>query len=178
MFIFIAQFHCGFNAVDTYGGGKYTPYVCLGSKRYTEKVDIWSLGCVFGEMLLRHPLLMGRSDMEQITTICNLCGTPTLDNWPDWKLCSPACESLRMEYKAPTIRERFADHPLQAIRFLEMVLALNPLRRPSAEDILMHDYFYTDPLPLQPHEIPHFDRSNELNTKQLRDQQWRRGILD
>lgn len=174
--------------MDLSNGGKYTPNVltrwyrspevCLGTVHYNEKVDIWSLGCVFGEMLLRTPILMGKSDMDQMQTIINLCGSPTLDNWPDWRQkCAPGtADSFHFEFKQPTIRQKFAEFPLLAIRLLEMVLALNPARRPTAEDILMHDYFYSDPLPLQPHELPQFDKSNELNTRQLRDENWRKTL--
>jgi serine/threonine protein kinase len=56
----------------------------MGETQYTEKIDIWGVGCVFGEMLKRRPILTGSSDLEQLTKIFQLLGTPTVLNWPNF----------------------------------------------------------------------------------------------
>jgi len=46
-----------------------SPEILIGCKEYTEGIDIWSLGCIMGEMLLRRPLFPGNSTLDQIEMI-------------------------------------------------------------------------------------------------------------
>lgn len=52
------------------------PEIMLTWRRYNEKVDIWSAGCIFGEMILGRPLLPGKSHIDQFYTITQLLGSP------------------------------------------------------------------------------------------------------
>lgn len=73
-------------------GGKYTnmvvtrwyrpPELLMGATEYTPAIDIWGVGCVFGEILRRRAILPGKSDLDQLELIWNLCGTPTENTWP------------------------------------------------------------------------------------------------
>ena len=56
--------------------------VCAGVKEYSTAIDMWSVGCIMGELILNAPLLSGKSEMEQIHKIFNLVGSPTVQNWP------------------------------------------------------------------------------------------------
>ncbi len=58
------------------------PELLLGSLTQTTAIDIWSAGCVFGELLLHKPLLPGRSELNQIELIIDLLGTPNEAIWP------------------------------------------------------------------------------------------------
>jgi serine/threonine-protein kinase BUR1 len=58
------------------------PELLMGSTRYTAAIDIWAIGCVFGEMLKRRAIFPGKSDMEQLDLIWTLCGTPD-QSWKD-----------------------------------------------------------------------------------------------
>ncbi len=51
-------------------------------KEYSTAIDMWSVGCIMGELILNAPLLSGKSEMEQIHKIFNLVGSPTAQNWP------------------------------------------------------------------------------------------------
>ena len=57
------------------------PEVIVGGK-YNEKIDIWSVGCIFGEMVNMKPLFAGSSEKDQLKKIFKSIGTPLLDNWP------------------------------------------------------------------------------------------------
>ena len=48
------------------------PEILLGCKRYTTGVDLWSLGCILGEMLSRRPLFPGNSTLEQVHIYINM----------------------------------------------------------------------------------------------------------
>ncbi len=45
------------------------PELCFGAREYGHAVDIWGVGCIFAELLLRRPLFPGNSDIEQLTKI-------------------------------------------------------------------------------------------------------------
>ena len=51
-------------------------------KEYSTAIDMWSVGCIMGELILNAPLLQGKSDIEQIHKIFSLVGSPTEENWP------------------------------------------------------------------------------------------------
>ena len=57
------------------------PELLFGSKIQSTGIDIWSLACIFGELLLHKPLLPGNSELNQIDLIINLFGTPSEIIW-------------------------------------------------------------------------------------------------
>ena len=58
------------------------PELLLGSQNYGPAVDMWSVGCIFAELLTRKPILPGRNEFEQIDLIFKTFGTPTEQTWP------------------------------------------------------------------------------------------------
>jgi serine/threonine protein kinase len=58
------------------------PELLFGCRYYSTSVDVWSVGCIFAELMLRTPYLPGDSDMDQLKTIFRALGTPTEDDWP------------------------------------------------------------------------------------------------
>jgi cyclin-dependent kinase len=61
------------------------PDVLLGSKNYLTTVDIWSIGCIFAEMVNGKPLFTGVSENDQLKKIFRVRGTPNEKNYPDLK---------------------------------------------------------------------------------------------
>ena len=55
------------------------PEILLGSTRYGKAVDMWSLGCIFGEMLGGKPVFQGSSTLNQLEKICEVVGRPTAE---------------------------------------------------------------------------------------------------
>ena len=55
------------------------PEVMLNLGNYTKKIDIWSAGCVFGEMLLGKTVFSGENDLDQMTVICEAYGVNVED---------------------------------------------------------------------------------------------------
>ena len=58
------------------------PDVLLGNKEYMTTIDIWSIGCIFAEMISGNALFTGLNDNDQIKQIFNLMGTPTEKDYP------------------------------------------------------------------------------------------------
>lgn len=57
------------------------PELLLGDPSYTTAVDMWSAGCIFGELLNHTPLLPGKVERQQIDLIIELLGTPHEKIW-------------------------------------------------------------------------------------------------
>ncbi|KAI8374284.1 kinase-like domain-containing protein [Radiomyces spectabilis] len=55
------------------------PELILGAEEYTVSIDMWSAGCVIGEMILGTPLFPGENSPRQMAEIVNVLGTPTQD---------------------------------------------------------------------------------------------------
>ncbi|KAL4110169.1 hypothetical protein PRIC1_001862 [Phytophthora ramorum] len=145
--------------------GKYTnkvvtlwyrpPELLMGSTSYDFSVDIWSIGCIFGELLLGKPILQGKTEIEQLQLTFGLCGMPTEDTWPGFfKL--PNAESFQMDdkYVCP-LRERFKNFPPHAIDLLEKLLQLDPAKRITAAEAMDHDYFWRVQT-CKPRDLPKF----------------------
>ncbi|CAN7993033.1 unnamed protein product, partial [Ixodes hexagonus] len=58
------------------------PEVLLGSPRYSTPIDIWSIACIFVEMINKRPLFHGDSEIDQLFRIFRTLGTPTEETWP------------------------------------------------------------------------------------------------
>jgi len=115
-----------------------SPELLLGSKVYSTPVDIWSIGCIFAEMLTRQPLFPGDSEIDQIFRIFRVLGTPTEEVWPgisnlsDYKHDFPVWKKQSLQ---------FIGNNELAIDLIERMLVYDPSMRISARDALQHKYF-------------------------------------
>lgn len=118
------------------------PEVLLSSKNYTTAMDMWSVGCIFGELLLRKPILPGTEVNHQLDLIINLLGSPS-DEYINSIQNKKAKEKL---VKLPKKRSKKIDfvfnecNPL-AVDLLKKMLVFNPDKRCTAEEALEHPYF-------------------------------------
>lgn len=84
------------------------PELLLGARLYGGEVDMWGVGCVFGEMFCRKPILPGTSDADQLDKIWELCGVPSQIDWPDWDKLPGHDAVPRGGSNKSRVRERFA----------------------------------------------------------------------
>ena len=146
------------------------PELLLQLRRYTSAIDMWGVGCVFGEMFRRKPILTGNSDLNQLQLIFDLVGSPTEDNMPGWNSL-PGCEGVTQFMPRPsTLGQVFREQGSSVISLLNEFLTLDWRKRINAIDALEHPYFKNNPLPVKPGDIPQFESSHELDRRKFKSQ--------
>ncbi|KAK7754170.1 serine/threonine protein kinase, CMGC, CDC2/CDK subfamily [Diatrype stigma] len=144
------------------------PELLLHLKKYTTAIDMWGVGCVFGEMLVGKPILAGESDEHQLHIIFDLVGSPTEATMPGWKQL-PGGEGMTPKPRPPALPQRFREHGTSAISLLKELLTLDWRKRINAIDALEHPYFKSHPYPAKPEDIPRFEDSHELDRRKFHD---------
>lgn len=140
-----------------------SPELLLGASSYNFEVDIWSLGCIFAELLTRDPLFQGKNEVDQLSKIFSLLGTPTKETWPDFrslpnaKALHPILSNNKQPYQNSGLpANHFPYLTSSGHKLLTSMLNLNPSSRPSASEILSHNYFSQDPRPKAKELFPTF----------------------
>lgn len=145
------------------------PELLLQLRQYTTAVDMWGVGCVFGEMYKRRPILQGDSDLKQAQMIFSLCGSPTDETMPGWRDL-PGCEGVEDWGKhRNTIRQNFSELSATGISLLEELLRLDWRTRINAIDALDHPYFKAAPLPARPEDLPTMEDSHEFDRQKQKE---------
>lgn len=116
------------------------PEILLGSKHYSTPVDLWSIGCIFAEMVNQKPLFPGDSEIDEIFKIFQIRGTPDEETYPgvtslpDFKEIYPKWRRQDLDTLVPTLCPAGLD-------LLDKLLEYVPNRRISAKVALTHEYF-------------------------------------
>ncbi|XP_038047440.1 extracellular signal-regulated kinase 2-like isoform X2 [Patiria miniata] len=117
------------------------PEILLASKRYTKGVDMWSVGCILGELLRGKPLFPGTSTLNQIERIMNIIDAPSK---ADKEAIDSNYVSSILDKASVRHRQSFEDilpkAPADAIDLLRRLLHFNPEKRLTAAEALKHPY--------------------------------------
>ncbi|KAI8853698.1 kinase-like domain-containing protein [Chytridium lagenaria] len=150
------------------------PELLLGVTKYGPAIDMWGVGCVFGEILRRKPILMGNDDIDQLNKIFQLSGTPTEQSCHSFpELMSKSGIQAFERSHTKSIRSRF-HHFIQDTRFegavelLEQLLVCDPAQRLTAAGAVTHRYFFCAPKAAEPNTADFSDRwdsSHELSSR-------------
>jgi len=119
------------------------PELLLAPNRpYTEAVDMWSIGCILGELINRKPLFPGKSHAHQVQLVFELKGYKGPSDDFGFALSSEAVSFLDRRCKGPgSTLAAFVPHAIPpALSLLDAMLKTDPNKRPSAADCLKFPY--------------------------------------
>lgn len=127
---------------------------------------MWSVGCIFAELMIREPFLPGRDKLDQLGKIFYALGTPSPQDWPGH-------ESLPefigfTPCKGIPLRQRFSAASEESIDLLSQLLAFDPRKRLSATKALRHSCFSTGRPATKPEDLPFDLKSNGSKAKKPR----------
>lgn len=152
------------------------PEILLGTVHYGCAVDVWSAGCILAELMTGKPLAAGKTELDQLTLLADLTGTPDADTWnylmslkksrslPD-AIPATATEWREGERRPSKLRDKYGPNsisrnkqkrqiPDTALNLLEKLLEWDPRKRLSAANALQNRYFWTQPVaPENPAEL-------------------------
>lgn len=119
------------------------PELMLGLSQYGVGLDMWSIGCIFGELFCKVPFIKGDSEIDQIFKIFQIFGTPNdevlpgFKFFPDYNKEFPIWKGIGLyEY---LIKKTSADLiDTKAFDLLQKMLSIDPCKRISAKEALSH----------------------------------------
>jgi mitogen-activated protein kinase 15 len=117
------------------------PEILLGSTKYTKAVDMWSVGCILGELIIGKAIFPGNSTLNQIERILELTGKPKPEDVESIE--SPLAANILSQInvsKKKTFQSFFANSSDCALDLLKKLLLFNPSNRLTAEEALKHKY--------------------------------------
>ncbi|KAG7342931.1 serine/threonine protein kinase [Nitzschia inconspicua] len=141
------------------------PELLFGEEKYTPAIDIWSIGCIFGELIQQEAMMQGQGELDQIDKIFSMLGAPDESSWPEfsslpsakifrWRSASSSAAStqgLRQLFPInppPHFKHTFLDG--NGFDLLTKLLTLNPKKRITAKEALKHPYFHEGVAPALP----------------------------
>ncbi|KAH8877843.1 Cyclin-dependent kinase 12 [Schistosoma japonicum] len=145
------------------------PELLLGEERYGPAVDIWSCGCILGEMFTRRPMFQANEEVEQLEVISRVCGYPDPAIWPNVeKLPFYSTIKPKKMYRR-RLREEYHIIPPHAVDLLDHMLQLDPHRRCSAREALSSPWLRNiDPSKISPPRLPVDQDCHEMWSKRRR----------
>ncbi|ETO18651.1 hypothetical protein RFI_18611, partial [Reticulomyxa filosa] len=113
------------------------PEVMCSSRHYDEKVDLWSVGCIMGELYYRKPLFPGSNHIDQLNLIFECRGVPSDVEWIKTLDAKRWVEQMEPKPKRDLSKLLPGISP-EAADLLDQLLELNPAKRPGASTSMRH----------------------------------------
>lgn len=136
------------------------PELFYGCRYYGGTVDMWSIGVVIAELVIRNWFLGSDTDIRQLAVILDTFGTPTEETWPgvsSLPLYVPPAKGPNAAKPPPPLswwRSRFPLLGEDGIDLLRGLLTMDPQRRLTALKALEHKYWTNMPRPTKKENLP------------------------
>ncbi|XP_021865570.2 mitogen-activated protein kinase 3 [Spinacia oleracea] len=153
------------------------PELLVCSNSYDKSIDVWSVGCIFAEILLRRPLFPGQNPLDQLKRVIDFLGTPTESDL-DFINNSKAIKFIKgLPYaKGVCWKAMFPGVDSLALDLLQRMLVFNPRKRITIAEALQHPYMSDL---YEPEECPRSQTTLDVDIDayvgetKLRDMFWR-----
>ena len=119
------------------------PELFFGDSYYGNKIDIWSIGCVFAELITGKPLFKANNELGTLSNIIETIGCPSEENWPGVSQLPNYLPFTGGEFKLGKMLEE-GGLSKEGIDIVTKMLMLDPKKRPSCEELLKDEYFKKD----------------------------------
>ena len=119
------------------------PEIFFGDSYYGNKIDIWSIGCVFAELVIGKPIFKANNELGTLSKIIENIGCPNEENWPGVSELPNYLPFGGGEFKIGKILEE-GGLSKEGIDMVTKMLMLDPKKRPSCEEMLKNNYFKKD----------------------------------
>ena len=118
------------------------PEILVGFPIYGKEVDIWAIGCILGELILRMPIFPGKDTKHQFSLICERLGKPNRSfyNQVRKSFYKKVLDAMT-ERKIEDLDVQFSEATKPGIEILRKCLEFDPAYRITAEDALQENYF-------------------------------------
>ena len=132
------------------------PELLYGARHYSGAVDIWSVGMVLAELVIRKPFVPGDTDMGQMDLISKAIGSPSEENWagvtklPDFVQPDPVTPVRQKDHYL----RLFGSLGSEGVDLLMATLRLDPRQRISATAFLQHPWWQVSPRPTEKQNLP------------------------
>ena len=130
------------------------PELLFGAQYYSSALDMWAVGCIFGELLNSKPLLPGKSEQQMIELIIKLLGTPSESIWPGYSSLPISKQISVRNQPYNNLKHRFHWLSDAGCLLLNDLLTYDPGKRSSARKSRRSLYFREKPLPIEPEMMP------------------------
>lgn len=152
------------------------PELLLCCDNYGTSIDVWSVGCIFAELLGRKPIFPGTECLNQIKLIINILGSQRENDleFIDNPKARKYIKSLPYSFGTPFSRLYPNAHPL-ALDLLQKMLVFDPTKRISVTEALQHPYMSRlyDPRCDPPINVPiNLDIDEDLDEDMIREMMW------
>lgn len=119
------------------------PELFFGDSFYGNKIDIWSIGCVFAELIIGKPIFKANNELGTLSNIIDIIGCPSEENWPGVSQLPNYLPFTGGEFKLGKMLEE-GGLSKEGIDIVTKMLMLDPKKRPSCEELLKDEYFKKD----------------------------------
>ncbi|KAL8148609.1 mitogen-activated protein kinase homolog NTF3-like [Apium graveolens] len=152
------------------------PELLLCCDNYGTSIDVWSVGCIFAELLGRKPIFPGTECLNQLKLIINILGSQSENDieFIDNRKARNFIKSLPYSLGTPFPDLYPHAHPM-AIDLLQKMLVFDPAKRISVNDALHHPYMSSlyDPNCNPPAQVPiDLDIDEDLREDTIREMMW------
>ena len=152
------------------------PELLLGCKSYKWEIDIWSVGCIIYEMMTKELLFrspakttsLSHQARAQCEAIFEICGVPSASDWPEFERLEGAKVFLAPKRDMTNrlfthLQQRVPKEFSGAVDLLMRMLQLNPAKRITAEEAMLHPFIAQYGTSIEPSSLPPIEYEQELH---------------